>query len=223
VVELPHPHAEEDERGPLPLEIRGQPAVVFTGAIYDAQAEGVRRLMDALESDELAQLDPRVYLLTQSRPADLSQWGICPSDRVTVAASTRLGARAAQRAADVLFLPIAFDTKRDVRRTASPSKLPEYLASGVPILVYAPPDSFIAKYALAKGFAEVVTVADADELARALRRVASNDALRTELLRRARETLRQHDASVVAETLRQEVAAAVPETSSPRTVVKSLR
>ncbi len=47
----------------------------------------------------------------------------------------------------MLFLPLAFASGiPEVIRTSAPAKLGEYLASGVPLLVHAPRDSFVTWY-----------------------------------------------------------------------------
>jgi glycosyltransferase involved in cell wall biosynthesis len=208
VVELPHPYAEEEgenDHRSIPEELR--PAVVFTGAIYDAQAEAIRRFVMALTAPELAHV--HLHLVTQTPLRDLAAHGIEQAERVHVRAATRAGARAAQRAADVLYLPIAFDAKEHVRRTASPSKMPEYLAAGVPILVHAPPDSYIARYATERGFALVVSNADAGELGAAVLRLLGDEATVKRLRARAQETLERHHAPVVADAVRRAIQTAV--------------
>jgi len=87
--------------------------------------------------------------------------------------------------------------------------MPEYLAAGVPILVYAPPDSYLARYASEHGFAEVVTEPDAVALARALRRLTTDSLHVVELTRHAAETLRRHRSELIAGELRRGVADAI--------------
>jgi glycosyltransferase involved in cell wall biosynthesis len=205
VVELPHLHREEPPAEPPRLE--GNPAIVFTGAIYDAQADSVRRLVDAL--DTLESHEAQLHLLTQTSGRELRRWGIEPSARVHVRSVTRAEAQAAQRAADVLFLPMGFEAKGDVVRTASPSKLPEYLAAGRPVLVHAPADSFVARYAREHGFAEVIDDPDPAALRAALLRLTSDSAHTAELARRAATTLRRHEAAEVARIFQRTIAAAV--------------
>jgi hypothetical protein len=209
VVELPHPYADDGAADEEPQALGGQPSIVFTGAIYDAQAEGIRRLIEAIDLPELDALDPRLHVLTQTELSDLAALGIEPSHRVEIRAATRGEARAAQRAGDVLFLPIAFDAKTHVRRTASPSKMPEYLASGRPILVYAPPDAYLARYALERRFAEVVTEPNAGMVARALRVLVTDPARVAELRCAAEATLERHRAANVVKRLRTAVDSAL--------------
>lgn len=208
VIELPHPYEDEDigvEGTSIAPDAR--PAIVFTGAIYDAQAEAIRRLTAALVAPELAHV--HLHLITQTSLSDLAKHGIEPSERVHIATATRAAARSAQRAADVLFLPIAFDAKEHVRRTASPSKMPEYLAAGRPILAHAPPDSYIARYASQFGFAEVVDRPSERELAAAARRLLDDPERRGQLAARAERALERHRAATVAAALAAGVARAV--------------
>jgi len=208
VIELPHPYEEEGEdvAGSL-IAAAARPAIVFTGAIYDAQADAIRRLIAALESPELR--DVHLHLVTQMSTAELAKNGIRAAARVHVGTATRGEARAAQRAADVLFLPIAFDAKEHVRRTASPSKMPEYLAASRPILVHAPADSYLARYASKMGFAEVVDSTSERDLARAVRRLLNDAGRRRELADRAAATLERHRAASVAAALADGVARAL--------------
>jgi glycosyltransferase involved in cell wall biosynthesis len=89
---------------------------------------------------------------------------------------------AQQRAADVLFLPLAFhSTIQEVLRTSAPGKLAEYLASGRPILVHAPAETFIAGHFRSHRAGIVVDTPDPQRLAGALRDIAGDAALRDSL------------------------------------------
>lgn len=211
IVEIPHPYEEERVAAPEPV-LAGAPSIVFTGAIYDAQADAIKRLIAAL--DDFDGFDPHVHLLTQWERALLAQLGIVDGGRVHIRTASRADARAAQRAADILFLPIAFDAKPHVIATASPSKMPEYLASGTPILVHAPRDSYLARYAREYGFAEVVDEPDAAALASAVRRIATDEARRTELATAARRALERHRADVVAQTFADAIRSVVSTNTS---------
>lgn len=195
VVVLPHPYVEERERAAEP-DLAGVPSILFTGAVYDAQADALRRLVAAL--DELNDLDPRLYIYSQTDPVELASFGIVDGGRVRVRRGSRAESRAAQRVADVLFLPISFDARREVRATASPSKMPEYLAAGRPIVVHGPPDSYLVRYACERGFAYIVDEPDTAALARAVRA-----AHRWGPLAGMKETLARHRSAKVAEIFRQ--------------------
>jgi hypothetical protein len=103
----------------------------------------------------------------------------------------------------VLFLGLGFDTPHvDVIQTASPAKLPEYMASGRPILVHAPRGSHVAEYAREEGFAEVVDAPDDEALRAAVTRVLSDRASGEARVGRAQALVRgTHELSRVREEL----------------------
>jgi glycosyltransferase involved in cell wall biosynthesis len=98
---------------------------------------------------------------------------------------------ALQKAADVLFLPLALHSPHpEIVRTAAPGKMGEYLAARRPILVHAPADSFVAWYFRRHECGLVVDRDDPDELANAVRRLMQDESLRRELSERAGERAR---------------------------------
>jgi len=101
--------------------------------------------------------------------------------------------------ADILFLPVNFDddTVRYIR-LSMPTKIPAYLCSGTPILVYAPPDIAQTRYARASGWGYVVSERGVQRLMAGIRQLAAEPALRERLSRSARQTAaKQHDAQSV--------------------------
>lgn len=204
VVEIPHPYP-----APAPdAEVRrldGSPSILFTGAIYDAQADSVARVADAVRSLDGA----RLHLFSQMPPADVAAEGVRVGGPVTLRAATSEETLAAQRGADILFLPIAFSANKVVRRTAAPTKLPEYLSAGVPILVHAPPDAYVTRYAREHGFAEIVDSPEEAALARAVERLATDETRRAELVAAAARTFERHRAERVAEVFADAVRAAI--------------
>ncbi len=200
VVEIPHPYVAPATT--VATELPGEPSILFTGAIYDAQGDSIRRLVEALDLPELEGLDPRLHLFSQLDPEVIAEEGIRAGGRVTLRSATSDETLAAQRGAGILYLPIAFGALEAVRQTASPTKLPEYLASGRPILVHAPPDAYVSRYAREHGFAEIVDVPDPAALAAAVRRLATDEARCAELVAKAEATLERHLADRVAATFR---------------------
>ncbi|HWC25536.1 MAG TPA: glycosyltransferase, partial [Solirubrobacteraceae bacterium] len=87
-----------------------------------------------------------------------------------------------QQEAQVLFLPLAFDSPYpDVVRTSAPAKMAEYLAARRPILVHAPADSFVSSYFRRHGCGVVVDRNDPATLAEALQRILDDAELRERL------------------------------------------
>jgi glycosyltransferase involved in cell wall biosynthesis len=91
--------------------------------------------------------------------------------------------------ADVLFLPMAFEGNAAfANRTNFPSKLTDYTATGLPLLVQGPEDSSAVRWAREnEGTAEVITSKDIEALRPAVQRLIDNPAHRYKL---GRESLR---------------------------------
>lgn len=91
--------------------------------------------------------------------------------------------------ADVLFAPMSFAREdADNMRMGFPSKLPDYTAVGLPLLIAGPADCSAVRWATANaGVAEVVATDDRAEVARAIRRLTSDHAHRRALAARAQE------------------------------------
>lgn len=96
-------------------------------------------------------------------------------------------------AADVLVLPVNFDpqTVRYVR-LSMPTKVPAYLYSGTPILVYGSDAIAQVKYALREGWGHVVARRGVDGLITAIVRLIEDQALRKKLSEAARSTAETH-------------------------------
>jgi glycosyltransferase involved in cell wall biosynthesis len=100
-------------------------------------------------------------------------------------------------AADVLLLPVNFN-RESVRyiRYSMPTKVPAYLSSGTPILVYGPPETAQVDYARRAGWAHLVTRRDDDELVNGLRSLVVDASLRERVSNNAKiVAARNHDAS----------------------------
>ena len=204
VIEIPHPFPAPQADAPV-TRLDGSPSILFTGAIYDAQADSVARLAEAVRSVDGA----RLHLFSQMSASDIEAEGVRVGGPVTLRAATSNETLAAQRGAGILFLPIAFGANEIVRQTAAPTKLAEYLAAGRPILVHAPPDAYVTRYAREHGFAEIVDEPDAVALARAVERLATDETRRAELVANAAATFERHRAERVAEVFAEAVRAAI--------------
>jgi glycosyltransferase involved in cell wall biosynthesis len=81
-----------------------------------------------------------------------------------------------------------------VVRTALPAKTAEYMVSGTPILVHAPPDAYISKYARDLRWGHVVASLSSAALTAAIRQLLWDAALRESLVEGAyEEARRSHD------------------------------
>ncbi|MFN3400273.1 MAG: glycosyltransferase [Ferrovibrio sp.] len=116
---------------------------------------------------------------------------------------------------DILLLPVNFDAASvTFIRYSMPTKVPAYLASGTPILVYGPRGVAQVDYALEWGWGEVVDHRDPAELASAIRTLLSNRERREALRRTAQEVARtRHDASRVRTGFQAALASVTPSDS----------
>jgi glycosyltransferase involved in cell wall biosynthesis len=91
-----------------------------------------------------------------------------------------------QRNADILFLPLAFDSPiPEVILSSAPAKLGEYLAAGSPILVHAPSGSFVTELLRKADAGVIVDTPEPDRLAEALIRIAADASLRDRIITNA--------------------------------------
>lgn len=105
--------------------------------------------------------------------------------------------------ADVLFVPMSFNPEhRSNMEMAFPSKLADYTAVGLPVLIYGPDYCSVVRWAREnQGVAEVVENEDSEFLMAAIRRLASDPEYRVTLGERALEIGQQYFASGVAQQI----------------------
>jgi glycosyltransferase involved in cell wall biosynthesis len=158
--------------------------LLYTGSISTPQAGAIRNVLRMIQSDP----DDRTSLVIYSSQSvdELARQGISgPKLRIerSVAPEKVPDILAT---ADALLLPFSFDEQqRAVVSTSLPAKSAGYLASGVPVLVHAPPYATITRLARSEGWAEVVDEPSIERLASALRRLANDKSLRRRLVENA--------------------------------------
>ena len=160
--------------------------IVYTGAVSMAShADAFVRLLNAVES--LGRPEVKLHLYSAQPASLLEQHGI-RGPLVHHAHHAASAMPDVQRRADVLFLPLAFDSPYPVLiDTSCPSKMGEYMASGSPILAHVPASSFVAWYLKKYECGVVVDERDPAKLAAAIERLLADDDLRRGISRRARE------------------------------------
>jgi len=157
--------------------------LLYSGSVYHAQASAFRNLVAALD---LLQGRFVLDIYTAQWSSDLVARELRSSlafshPNVPHAAIVRL-----QQSADVLFLPLAFDSSiPEVIRSSSPAKLGEYLAAGRPILVHAPAGTFVAELIRNADAGVVVDTPEPQRLVEALNSIARDSALRARIVRNA--------------------------------------
>jgi len=169
--------------GLLPHRDEGE--IVYTGAVSEGQYDAFMNLLAAMEI--AASRKTKLHIYT-AQPVDYwSEQGIrgpvVYHEHEDVSNIPRV-----QSAADFLFLPLGFATPYpDHIRTAVPSKTGEYLASGRPILVHAPADSFLVWYFRRYECGLIVDEPDPMRLAEAIASLLNDEELCRRLVANARE------------------------------------
>ncbi|RPI38862.1 MAG: glycosyltransferase [Methanoregulaceae archaeon] len=161
----------------------GDVRIVYTGAVYDAHYSAFHNLIKAIPKTGIPGLI--LHIFTPQSPGQLQAHGISGPVRIH---KPRPNSEipALQRAADILFLPLAFNSPYpDIIRTSAPGKVGEYLAAKKPILVHAPEDSFISWFFLKNRCGEVVSEDSPEKLADSIIRLLRDGRYRQELSRNA--------------------------------------
>ena len=154
-------------------------SIVYTGAVYEAHFDAIRNLLSAITKTGMPDLKLDLFCPQSGSylkknaitgPFELHQH--LPNDHMT----------AVQQSAGILFLPLAFKSPyTSIINTSAPGKIGEYLASGRPILVHAPADSFVAWYFRKYSCGYVVDEDDPDKLAQAIIHLLQDKKLQREL------------------------------------------
>jgi glycosyltransferase involved in cell wall biosynthesis len=169
----------EELPSPGMIDSNGEIKIIYTGSIYAAHYDAFRNLVAAIE--KLDRWSIRLHLYTNEPPEGLEKKGI--RGPVVHHGVQELSAIPnIQRAADILFLPLAFDSPFPALvRTSAPGKTGEYLAAARPILVHVPPDSFLAWYFRRHECGLVVDEDDPVKLAEAIERIIVSPELQQKL------------------------------------------
>jgi glycosyltransferase involved in cell wall biosynthesis len=138
---------------PWPATAGGPIRIVYTGSIYHAQADSFLNLLSALDK---LQGGFELHIYTAQSSDQLKICGVHGKyvhHHNLVPATEAL---ATQQRADILFLPLSFNRLKETIRSSSPMKASEYLQSGRPILVHAPPDCWISQFFGEQGCGAIV-------------------------------------------------------------------
>ena len=66
-----------------------------------------------------------------------------------------------------------------------PTKAPEYMMSGTPVIIFSPEDTALVRYATERNWAKVVHENNVDELAKVIKELLDNESLRKEIAQNA--------------------------------------
>jgi len=163
--------------------------IVYTGQIYQAQFDALCNLIEALDRLRIPEIT--LHLYTAQLPEEICPGWICGPHVIFHPHVPSRQVVRIQRHADILFLPLAFHTPYpEIIDTSLPTKTGEYLASGRPVLVHAPPGAFVSRYCREHGCGVVVDEPDPGQVATAIEWLISDEELRARCVRNARECAR---------------------------------
>jgi glycosyltransferase involved in cell wall biosynthesis len=165
----------------------GQPTrIVYTGAIYEAHFDAFHRLQSAIA--DLREPTAELHIYTPMTTEYLTKNGIRPPAILHPAVAAEEAVRL-QQASDIVFLPLAFDSPiPEIIHTSAPGKMGELLASGRPVLVHVPRESFVSWYFRTHQCGVVVDEKDPALLGRAIERLRAEPEWCRSLVQRARAT-----------------------------------
>lgn len=147
--------------------------IVYAGSVYHAHFDAFRNLLSALALIDDVHIALHIY--TEQQREELEQAGIAADCLHLQQHVSQSEISKILRDADILFLPLAFNSPiHEVVRTSAPGKTGEYLATGKPVLVHAPQDTFISWYFKEHGCGVVVDRPDAGKLAAAIRQIMTD-------------------------------------------------
>jgi len=180
----------------------GSPFIVrYVGSIVaDGQRESLREVCEAISLLRSRGVPVEMWIhapreqTAYLQASGVSWQGLHVKDSPPAGAVMRLLADA-----DLLVLPFNFDARSaEYIRLSMPTKVPAYMVSGTPVLVYGPSGIATTKYAERDGWGYVVSRRSKTALQEALRDLIADQATRERLGQRAQELARQrHDATKV--------------------------
>ena len=180
----------------------GEILLLYVGSIFpNAQLESLKECCQAVAGLKQNGWNIRfeIYSPTFLATAFRSELVIDPCISLHEAITDDTTFFAKLRSADVLVLPVNFDqaTIRYIKYSM-PTKVPAYLLSGTPILVYGPKDVAQVKYAHHDGWGYVVSSHGVKHVQEGIRELTHNESLRRRLSARARILAQErHDAAKV--------------------------
>lgn len=172
--------------------------IVYAGTITGATDDSFSLLVSLMKGDKLSHYgvkDWELLLFVMATPEQVKNLG-WEHDRIKFRGwVSQDELKSALATADILYLPFSFrEEERYATSQALPSKTADYLKSGTPILICAPPYSSLVRYGREFGFAEIVETPCEEQLAASIGRIWGSARYREELRRKSEIALKaNHD------------------------------
>jgi len=176
-----------------PYKPKAPYTIVYTGNLYWAQERSLMNVIMAM--DQIRDLPIRLDLYVPNATGALRRT-VSSRANTTLRSAPQSEMPEIQCNATILLLPLSWHTKApDIIATASPGKLTDYLASGRPILIHAPPYAWVSQYARENSFGLVVQEESVAQLSTAIRKLLSNVQFSRRLIENAKRSFyRNHNA-----------------------------
>jgi len=190
------------------------PELLYVGSIFrEAQLDSLVDCAKAVAELNNGGFAARLNIITSENNAH--QFGrtleLHPNIRVLPPIPEERQYFATLAAADVLLLPVNFDQHSiDFVRYSMPTKIPAYLKSGTPVLIYGPAETAQARYAIDDGWGYAVKQRSLGELKDAMKRIIRDMEIRERLSAAARVAALNHDASAVRSEFQDLLCRSVP-------------
>ena len=175
----------------------------FSGVVGEINAKALSRIIGCVGNIPNA----RVTLTGHNNPRSLKRYGIANSNLITRFFLDHSELLKFLRAQDVLFSCLSWPHESWVGEyelaTIFPTKIPEYLAQGKPILIHCPENYFLAKFIKKYDCGWVVTERSEKAILSALDEIKSNEKRRQIRCENALNTARMFSGERIAEQFRE--------------------
>jgi glycosyltransferase involved in cell wall biosynthesis len=181
------------------------PSILYAGRIGIGIEESLRTIAESIiRINKELQVSMKFILQTQERPPWLDKYDCViyqPFGKYS-----DLPKRFSE--VDLLILPYDFSASSiKFIKYSMPTKAPEYMVCGTPILIFAPPTTAIVDYANKFNWAKVVTKNSISELANAIRSLIVNKNEREKIATNAKILAeKSHDSKIVLNSFRKTIS-----------------
>lgn len=183
------------------------PTILYAGRIGLGIESSLEKIVKAIEQvNEEFNISARVILQTKEKVAWIGNYK-CVEHNSFVSYNDLPKVFAE---VDFLLLPYDF-TPKSIKyiRYSMPTKAPEYMVSGTPIIIFAPEVTAIVKYAKEYKWAEVITENRISEISNSIRQLLKNKELRHRIAQNAIKTAeKNHDSTDVKNQFKEVIISA---------------
>jgi glycosyltransferase involved in cell wall biosynthesis len=192
-------------------ELSDTPTILYAGRIGLGIETSLELITKAIErvNDEL-KISVKFILQTHGKPKWIDKYkNVVHNNFVSYNDLPKVFSEA-----DFLLLPYDFSQKSiKYIRYSMPTKAPEYMISGTPIIIFAPEITAIVKYAKEDEWAKVITENKISEISESIKQLIKNKELRHKIAQNAIKTAEENHDSTDVKSQFKEVIISVAEIS----------